>query len=402
VLTRNGWILAVVAVILGVAGRAFGMLELFIVAATVAVLLAVSVVIVLVRRPELAVVRTAIPARVTAGTPCRVELTIANRAPDPSPVVRLIDPVSGTLGADLRLAPMTPGQTVRGAYRLPTERRGVLRLGPMTSVCGDPFGLASATRQVTGAMELVVYPRVDQLAPPPLTSGSDPLGGVRRRTSLASTGDEFSTLRGYVPGDELRRVHWPSSARHDELVVRQDEQAWQGRLTVVLDDRRASHGGDSLELAVSAAASLLVAGRKRRDLTRFVTVGGTDSGFGSGHGHVEAVMDHLAVLRTANGGELAATLEALAKVADSGLIVTIVAGLSTEELAGLEARRNRARGHVLVVSFAAAPPPAVPTAAAKQAKRRASRSDDGWLVVSTEAPFADQWNRRFDPSRRSA
>jgi uncharacterized protein (DUF58 family) len=378
-------------VVLGIAGRALGMLELFVVAATAAALLVAATTIVLLRRPELNVVRQAVPARVTAGSPCRIELAIANRGTRNSPVTRLLDPVSGTLGADLRLGPMVPGQLTRGAYRLPTERRGVLRLGPMTSVCGDPFGLASARRTVTPAMDLLVYPKVDQLAPPPLTSGDDPMGGVRRRTSLASSGDEFSALRQYVPGDELRRVHWPSSARHDELMVRQDEQTWQGRLTVLLDDRRSSHAGESLEMAVSAAASLLMASRLRRDLTRLVTVGGTDSGFGAGHGHVEALMDHLAVLRTTTAGSLALTLESLRDVTNTGLVVAVTANLGPEDVADLEARRNRGKGHMLVVGFGQAPSSAA-----------GAPGRPGWILADEHAPFADQWNRRFDPDRRSA
>jgi uncharacterized protein (DUF58 family) len=397
VLTRNGWILAVMAMVLGAAGRALGMLELFIMAATAAVLLVASVVIVSIRRPELVVTRAAVPARVTAGTPCRVELSITNRATTRSPVVRLIDPVSGTLGADLRLAPLAPDQTVRGAYRLPTDRRGVLRLGPMSCATGDPFGLASASIEIAGPMDLLVYPRVDQVAPPPLTSGSDPMGGARRQRTHTNIGNEFASLRGYVPGDDLRRVHWRSTARHDELMVRQDEQAWQGRLSVVLDDRRDSHAGDSLDMAVSAAASLLVAGRQRRDLTRLVTVGGTDSGFGSGHGHVEALMDHLAVLRTSTTGTLIGTLESLLDVASSGLVVAIGARLDPSEVAAIEARRTRRGGHVLVVDFAIGDTrPAIPEG------RSSTGRGEGWMVVTGEVPFADLWNLRFDPSRRAS
>ena len=97
-------------------------------------------------------------------------------------------------------------------------------------------------------------------------------------------------------GDDLRRVHWPSSARHDELLVRQDELPWQGRTTVLLDVRKAAHSGDSLEVAVSAAASIVAATARRNDLVRLVTTDGTDSGFAPGSDHVEAIMEHLAVV----------------------------------------------------------------------------------------------------------
>ncbi len=81
-------------------------------------------------------------------------------------------------------------------------------------------------------------------------------------------------------GDDLRRVHWPSTARRDELTVRQDERHQQGRTTVLLDVRRAVHTDVSFERAVSAAASLLVAATVRGDEVRLVATDGTDSGYG--------------------------------------------------------------------------------------------------------------------------
>jgi uncharacterized protein (DUF58 family) len=97
-------------------------------------------------------------------------------------------------------------------------------------------------------------------------------------TGLQTGGDEFHSLRPYVIGDDLRRVHWPSTARRDELTVRQDERHQQGRTTVLLDVRRAVHTDESFERAVSAAASLLVAAVRRGDEVRLVATDRTDSG----------------------------------------------------------------------------------------------------------------------------
>ena len=147
------------------------------------------------------------------------------------------------------------------AYRLPTDRRGLVQIGPLEVVVGDPFGLTSLATVAAPKVALTVYPHVDQIDPLPYTTGHDPLAGARQPNSLGRTGEDFYALRPYVVGDDLRRIHWPTSARHDELLVRQNELPWQGRTTVLLDVRKAAHAGDSLEVAVSAAASIVVGDR---------------------------------------------------------------------------------------------------------------------------------------------
>ena len=103
------------------------------------------------------------------------------------------------------------------------------------------------------ASTLVVYPAVDDITAASRSDGIDPHGW--RTPGLQTGGDEFHSLRPYVIGDDLRRVHWPTTARRDELTVRQDERHQQGRTTVMLDVRRAVHDEASFERAVSATAS---------------------------------------------------------------------------------------------------------------------------------------------------
>ena len=190
------------------------------------------------------------------------------------------------------------------AYRLPTDRRGLVQIGPLQVVVGDPFGLTSLATVAAPTVALTVYPHIDQIDPLPYTTGHDPLAGARQPNSLGRTGEDFYALRPYVVGDDLRRIHWPSSARHDELLVRQNELPWQGRTTVLLDVRKAAHSGDSLEVAVSAAASIVAATARRNDLIRLVTTAGTDSDFAPGSDHVEAIMEHLAVVPASPTGSL--------------------------------------------------------------------------------------------------
>ncbi len=134
----------------------------------------------------------------------------------------------------------------------------MVTVGPLQVELTDPFGLARLRLPAAGVSELVVYPPIETLPAVPLSAGNDPLAGSEHPNALGRGGEDFFALRAYVVGDDLRRVHWPATARHDELMVRQDELPWQGRTTVVIDDRAGVHTAESFERMVSAAASILV------------------------------------------------------------------------------------------------------------------------------------------------
>jgi uncharacterized protein (DUF58 family) len=186
-------------------------------------------------------------------------------------------------------------------YRIPTERRGVLTVGPLEARRFDPLSLATRSRTVVGKAELVVHPKVETLLPLPHAPGDDRRGGFRRATAVGSTGDDFYALRQWVVGDDLRRVHWPSTARRDELMVRQHDVPWQGRATVLLDVRARHHDEDSIEQAVSAAASILASSGRGGSLVRLVTTAGNDTGFGTGAGHLEGILERLARVQPTDG-----------------------------------------------------------------------------------------------------
>jgi uncharacterized protein (DUF58 family) len=125
----------------------------------------------------------------------------------------------------------------------------------------------------------VVTPRTVALAPIPL-SGSLTGSGDQRPRAFAGGSAEDVTVREYRRGDDLRRVHWRSSARIGELMVRREEQPWQTRATVFLDNRVGAHRGEglasSLETAVSVAASVAMHLAGRGYTVRLVTAGGED------------------------------------------------------------------------------------------------------------------------------
>src|SRR4051794_29961973 len=334
-LTRQGWLTAGGALVLVAAGRLLGVLELFIMGAAAGALLVAAIVIVVATRLRLAVARHVTPPRVYAGTPSRVELSIRNDSERTTPVLRLFDPVSGTRGADLLLSPLDPDVVSRAAYRLPTERRGIVEIGPLEVIVGDPFGLAASSTQGAPRTELTVYPRVDDIVAVPHTSGDDPHAGADHPSALGRSGEDFYALRPYVVGDDLRRVHWPSTARRDELMVRQDELPWQGRGTVLLDVPRPAHTNASPGVGGSAAGSIVTASWKRRDLVRFATTDGTDFGFGAGTPHAEAIMEHLATVGASGGGTLRGMVDAVTRDGMSGALVVVVATVAESELVAL-------------------------------------------------------------------
>lgn len=382
-LTRQGWLVGAGAVVLLLMGRVLGLVELFALGIVAATLLAGSSILVGSARLELEVGRAIHPARVHVGSSSRVDLTIRNLRATGTPVLRLRDPVSGTRGADLLVPPLGRGERTVAAYRLPTDRRGLVQIGPLDVVVSDPFGLTKLATVAAPTVALTVYPHVDQIDPLPYTTGHDPLAGARQPNSLGRTGEDFYALRPYVVGDDLRRIHWPSSARHDELLVRQNELPWQGRTTVLLDVRKAAHHGDSLEVAVSAAASIVAATARRHDLIRLVTTAGTDSDFAPGSDHVEAIMEHLAVVPAAPTGSLRRSIEMLSRRSTGGALVVLVAEVPADDLRASMRLRSR-YGSLTIVHIdrsawdpdaAIGPPPEVPA-----------------LRVTRDDPFASGWN----------
>jgi uncharacterized protein (DUF58 family) len=174
-------------------------------------------------------------------------------------------------------------------------------VGPLSVELTDAFGLARSKVSALGRTTVTVYPRIVELSAPPRTGGADP-HGLRSR-GLHHEGDEFHSLRPYVLGDDLRRVHWPATARRDDLVVRQLDLHRHGRTTVLLETRPALHVGASFETAVVVAASVLVAAHDRGDELRLVSSGGHDSGIDDDDAHLDTLLTWLATVEARTGVE---------------------------------------------------------------------------------------------------
>lgn len=383
--------LALGGVVLIAAGRVLGLIELYSLGAAALALVGAAAVQVRRGRVEVGATRELRPARVHAGSPSRVELSVRNRAARTSPVLAARDPFDGgRRAAAFLVAPLGPGESARAAYRLPTDRRGVFELGPLELRRTDAFGLAESATVAAPAIALTVLPHVDPLEPPSLTRGHDPHAGTDHPTALSASGEDFSGLREYELGDDLRRVHWKATARLDQLMIRQDELPWQGRATVLVDLRQSVHSPPSLEVAVSAAASIVTACAGRRSRLRLVGEG-FDSGFGAGTAHLDAILEELAVVGPSAGAHLGPLAARLRRDGNGGaLAVVTTAAASTADLDAVARLQHRFGEVILVLLERSVIDPAGPAAT----PARALPPLASVVRVTAEVPFPAAWAAR--------
>lgn len=309
-------------------------------------------------RYRLTCAREISPRRVPTGEPTTVTLRLSNAGRMPTGVLLLEDQVPYVLGTRPRFVidHMGPRWRQDVSYPLRAEVRGRYVLGPLSVRVSDPFGFVELVKSFPSRNTVVVTPAVQAL-PASRLSGEWSGTGDNRPRAFAAAGTEDVTVREYRQGDDLRRVHWPSTARAGELMVRREEQPWQSRATVVLDTRRGAHRGSgpasSLEWGITAAASVAAHLAQRGFTVRLATDVDLAAGRGSWHdrgmgsvGETEALLETLAVTRASERPRIEAP--ASAEHGSSGLLVAIVGTLDTADLRSL-ARLRRGSGVSLAI-----------------------------------------------------
>ena len=339
-LTPSGWLLLVGSALLVAAGWLIGSDELLTVGIAGMAVAALSVAYVKVRQPLRVVNRSLKPQEVHVGDDCQVRLEMANPGRVRTPVLRLADDISFTTrrstssfqSPELLVAPVRTDEGLTVAYRLPTEERGRAKVGPLSLTVSDPLGMSARRFQLGGRAEALVYPAMYPIGPPPRLPGSS--FDAVRRSPMAQSGEELYGLRPFQRGDDPRRIHWRSSAHHDELIVRQFEEFSHTHTTVLLDTRSAQLGtgadGERFEAMVSAAASICRASQNRGDQIRLTTTADFDSGFGADSAHLYKIYEHLALVSPDIGGLIGA-VERLGREHGGGLIVTLAAAVDGTE-----------------------------------------------------------------------
>jgi len=342
--------------------------------------------------------------RVAPGTRVSVDVEVDNRSFAPTSFLLVEDRLPSALGRSARL--VLSGLPGRGAqraqYTLVPQVRGRYTLGPLSIDVSDPFALTRVRLQFDQREELFVTPEIEDLGGP-----TDPTYGanigVSRAKQLFRSGEEFYTMRQYQEGDDLRRIHWPSVARTNELMIRQDETSRRSSSVVFIDTRSAMLGqthGQAFEKAVSCAASVgLLLAREGFSLKLSTTesppASVTEQTFldaltAVSHSSSRSVGPALAWLRGGAAGDTT--------------LVYISAPPPPTELASI-VRTGAAFGPKLAILVYPLDPATLSSERQSQLEGRASQaqhslSRSGWrvIVLSPTARLKDRWNR--EPSAR--
>lgn len=375
VVTRRGWSFFGAALGLVVGGRMLGLPQLWILATATFALICISAAWTASRRVVIGGERRP-TERLQVGGEGRVDLVVVNNGDRTTPTMALTDTFDkGRRSARFLLAPLSPGETARAAYRVPTDRRGRFELGPLNAAITDPFGLAESDQRIIDPTEVLVYPRVHEILPLPELGGDDLDSHAAELRGRPDTGGEFHLLREYNAGDDLRRVHWKATARRSRMMVRQDESKRRAPVLVMLDVRAGAHDRASFELAVEAVASLATALERAHRPFSVMTTTGEELGH-LGQRHLATVLDALAVIEPAA----------------SERVVPALAGRRATTLAFVTGRARGTDAAALDLMVRAGGGLALITTSGPAAIATRGRRAPLLVEISADRPFSPTWN----------
>lgn len=273
-LTPSGWLSLSVSVIALLAGRVWVLAEVVILGATGALLVAVSWLAVWVFSAKSRIRRHHPSSVVSVEEGAEVGIEFERRL---WPPVKLPMHVQDALkhyrpGAKRRsedcerftVSFNLSGKSKSAAYSFSPARRGIVRFGPLSARASDPFGIARRKWKVATVTEILVLPPIEDVIPPQLSLLAKSQEEEVCSIWQGSPSGDFLTLREYVHGDDLRQVHWKSSARTGKLMIRQSEHRRESGALLLLDTRTEAAGEQDFEKMVGAAASLCIACRNHR------------------------------------------------------------------------------------------------------------------------------------------
>jgi uncharacterized protein (DUF58 family) len=271
-------------------------------------------------------------------------------------------------GAGVLVPDLPPGADEPLQYRLAARRRGAYQIGPLRLECHDFLGLYRFTRRLGPVAELLVYPQAVPMPNlwRPAARGVTPRRSRRRRLGLSG---DFAGVRAYVPGDDLRRVDWKSSARQGRLTVIETENPETTEAVVILDLQRGTHVGrgerSTLEYGATLAASLAAEAENRGCVVGLVAEGARDHSVPAWGGPRQQLQILEALARAQDDGTqpLSAVISAHETSFPQGCPVAVIsAGFSADHVAA--AARLRVLGHP-VTWFALVPHTFEPSGAAR-------------------------------------
>jgi uncharacterized protein (DUF58 family) len=321
-------------------------------AAVLAVVLAVAVVA---WRPSLKLFRDLHPTRVARGEAAVCVLTVRNTGRLPMPHTTVHDRL-GERRVPVRVPFLRAGADTTVTYRLDTTRRGVFEAGPLRWERRDVLGLASAGRTTGKARTLYVHPATHPMTIAPSGRARNPEGPA---DTVLGGGAAFHRLREYTAGDDLRQIHWRSSARTGTLMVRENLDTSLPATTVLLDTTTTGYADEaSFEEAVEVAASALVAAVRLGFPARCVTGETTIEA----RGDARAALDHLTGLTLGEGPDMPRLAHALPHRRTGAALIAITGRAGETDLAALRRIAPRHdRTALIVLHPPATEPPAVGT-----------------------------------------
>jgi uncharacterized protein (DUF58 family) len=406
--TRRGWSALGAGVALWVVALFVGSPDLHAVAAGLITLPLLAMIFVRWSRVAVDVHRSLSQTRVFPGTKVTVTLRVENRGRATVPFLLLQDAVPASLGRPARLVvtgiPPQNGQSL--SYSIVCRRRGLFQLGPLQLMFSDPFGLARAPIRTQAISELVVYPEVEDIETWRLGIQGAGAGESEAR-HLHRSAAEFYTMREYVTGDDLRRIHWPSVARTGHLMIRQDEATRRSSATLFLDNRSAAVGADGspgFERAVSVTATLGKMLFGSGFVIRLHSVDGP-----GGLVTEERLLEVMAAISTVRTKGLGETLTRLRATSQPDTALALVTALpQPAELAAM-IRAGMLFGRKICVMVHAVHPSSLsaPAAAEVQGRAGAARVSllrAGWdvFIMNPDGKLKDVWQARRTKRRLQA
>lgn len=377
-LSERGWAASGIAGALLILWVVLGEVEFLAAAALLAAGLAFSVLQTRLGLPEVAVTRHLSPTLVHEGDQAAVDSKVSNRGRRPLVNAEFTDDVGELGSAVFQIGRLAPKTTADAGYRIVCRPRGVYRVGPATVRVTDPLGFAFNEQVLDSADRLIVYPEVEELNGFPVTRGKDPAMQASRPEFSQNGGEDFFTLREYERGDDLRFVHWPSTARKDTLMIKQLETPWQSRALVLFDLRkRAYESSDHFEKAVRGAASVV------RHLAR----SGFDADLWAGGAQTlsvdsySTVMERLAMVDVEADLDLRTVASRMRQTGRGGALV-LVTGIADHEL--LEVHRLLSRDYRSTIVMAA-------TDTSPTALHALQRAGALTMSVSPNGSWAQAW-----------
>jgi uncharacterized protein (DUF58 family) len=340
------------------------------------------------------------PPRVPAGQPTMVTARLENVSRLRTAVLLAEDVTPYSLGSRPRfvLDEIEPGGNRELSYQIRSDTRGKFTIGPLRVRVADTFGLVEINRSFSTTSTLVVTPKIFPLPPASATSSwlGEGDGGMR---TISAIGEDDAAPRAYQDGDGLRRVHWRSTARYGELMVRREEHQWRNSASVFLDTRRSAHAGTgpsaTFEFAVSAAASIGAHLTGEGYRARLITEAGEIAPRGT---FQDTLLDMLAVIAPSRNAGIGPGSTALAN--SGGQLIAVLGRLSAGDAAMLAAsRRGNAPAMAVLLSVSAWTSDTVPDDTAHTAE---ILSTAGWrvAVMTASTPLATAWQQLHRPADR--